>query len=209
MVGVLPDGGIGDSDTALRGVGSFEPAEAGVMDEADRGVAGVFAYGLGVDRESGLKLCPVSTLVVFTEPLHRGRLSTTDGGRVLLEAGTLTLLGVARTDKRAMLAFRGPCAGVGSEEWRRLAIWEGDLCLAILAAGVVGSRPRLDIITDDGGELPGVSCPLPIVDRSLDSMLETLSRSCWLPCLPDCRSSTVASTSRICSFKSSHFDWIS
>lgn len=122
MVGVLPDGGMGVSDTALRGVGSFEPAEVGVMDEADRGVAGVFAYGLGVERESGLKLWPVSTPPAFAELLHRGRVSATDGGREFLAAGTLTLLGVARTDRRAMFAFRGTCAGVGSEEWRRFAI---------------------------------------------------------------------------------------
>lgn len=78
--------------------------------------------------------------------------------------------------------------------------------MAILAAGVDGSRPRVVMITDDGGELPGVSFPLATVDLSLDNMLETLSRSCWPLRLPDCKSSTRASVSRICYFRASHFD---
>jgi hypothetical protein len=41
------------------------------------------------------------------------------------------------------------------------------------------SKPRLDMITDEGGDVPGVSWALPVVDLSLDSMLETESRSCW------------------------------
>jgi hypothetical protein len=35
------------------------------------------------------------------------------------------------------------------------------------------------IITDEGGELPGVSMPLPLVDLSLESILEMESRSFW------------------------------
>lgn len=214
MVGVSPDG-IGDSDmdrpTGLRTVGSFVSPEVGVMDEADRNVLGDLAYGLGVVAESGLKLWPVSRFDLFAPPFHAGREPITDPGRGAFTAGVLMLAGVARTDRRAMFAFRGgpPCAGVGREEWRRLPICEGDLCLASLAAGVDGSRPRLAMITEDGGELPGVSWPLAVVDRSLESMLEMLSRSCWPPYLPDCSSSTVASISLICSFKMSHLDWIS
>ena len=50
--------------------------------------------------------------------------------------------------------------------------------LLFLWAGVIGSRPRLDITTDEGGELPGVSLPLATVDISFESMLETESLSC-------------------------------
>lgn len=120
MVGVSPDG-MGDSDTdratGLRRVGSLVPLEVGVTDEVDRTVLGVFfAYGLGVVRESGLKLWPVSTSDAFVEDLHAGREGTVDVGRGIFAAGVLTLLGVARTDRRAMLGFRGPCAGVGRDE---------------------------------------------------------------------------------------------
>jgi hypothetical protein len=39
--------------------------------------------------------------------------------------------------------------------------------------------PRLDITIDDGGELPGVSWPLPaVVDLSLETMLEMESLRC-------------------------------
>lgn len=56
--------------------------------DVDRGVpvvdlrvalGGVFAYGLGVVRLSGLKLWPVSMPVV--EVFHRGRWSSVEGGR--------------------------------------------------------------------------------------------------------------------------------
>lgn len=81
-------------------------------------------------------------------------------------------------------------AGAGSDESLRLV--EADRRLEALAlgdrswlppcfrAGVCGSRPNVDMITDEGGELPGVSMPLPLVDLSLESMLEMESRSCWL-----------------------------
>ena len=48
--------------------------------------------------------------------------------------------------------------------------------------GVDGSNPPISplITTEDAGELPGVSTRLPRVDRSLDTILEIESRSCWL-----------------------------
>jgi hypothetical protein len=80
--------------------------------------------------------------------------------------------------------------GAGNDESLRLE--EEDMRLEELAlgdrswftpcfrAGVRGSRPMFGIITDEGGELPGVSRPLPLVDLSLESMLEMESRSFWL-----------------------------
>lgn len=121
MVGVSPEG-MGDSDTdratGLRTVGSLAPLEPGVAtDEFDRAVLGVLlAYGLGVVRESGLKLWPVSTSDAFVEDFHTGREGTVDVGRGIFAAGVLALFGVARRDRRAMFGLRGPCAGVGRDE---------------------------------------------------------------------------------------------
>src|SRR3569833_4732465 len=58
------------------------------------------------------------------------------------------------------------------------------------------SKPRLDMMTDEGGELWGVSFPLPMVDRSLESMLEMESRSCW-PFVSGCSCSSVRSITRV------------
>lgn len=74
-------------------------------------------------------------------------------------------------------------------------------------AGVVESSllPKFGIITDDAGELPGVSLlKLPMVERSFETMLEIESLSCWF-LWSACSSSSVASSSFIWSFSASHF----
>lgn len=59
-----------------------------------------------------------------------------------------------------------------------LALGDRSWLTPCFRAGVRGSRPMFGIITDEGGELPGVSLPLPlVVDLSLESMLEMESRS--------------------------------
>lgn len=149
------------------------------------------AYGLGVVRLSGLKLCPVSIPDVLVDAFHRGRLDSVEFGRgIRFPVGVVerSLDGVLRVDRREPRGLLDPWPeGVGRDEFLRpggldwLPILE-DLCA--LAAGVDLVRPKVDIITEDGGELPGVSLPLPIVDLSIDSILETESRSCcpfWSP----------------------------
>lgn len=61
------------------------------------------------------------------------------------------------------------------------------------------------MMTDDGGELPGVSCPLPTVDRSFDSKLDTESLSCLL-LLSASTSSTMASVSFMFALRLAHRD---
>lgn len=80
---------LGYSDIArprgLRGCGSFD-REEGVSDEDDRCVKGVrLAYGLGVVRLSGLKLCPVSMPLV--DEFQAGRWPKVEFGRRMLFPG--------------------------------------------------------------------------------------------------------------------------
>lgn len=92
--------GIGDDEVALpNGLrrGSFEPPEAEVIEDAERTELGVFlAYGLGVVRVRGLKLCPTSESFVFVDVFHRGRPSAMlelDLGRRVARGVALPLRG--------------------------------------------------------------------------------------------------------------------
>lgn len=116
----------------------------------------------------GLKLWPVSIPVV--DMLQRGRPGIVDGGRLglrfacgvtepeLSRPGTVRLPVVAslETGFRAMVELRAPVV----VELRRFDGWgrwlpmlEDRRLLMLWFVGVPMSRPRLDIITDDGGEL--------------------------------------------------------
>lgn len=68
--------------------------------------------------------------------------------------------------------------------------------------------PRLDMTTEDGGELPGVSRPLATVDLSFETMLEMESLSCWLGFSAKI-SSTIESVSFMLFRTSAHRDCIS
>jgi hypothetical protein len=120
---------LGDSDMARpngpRMLGSFELFGEGVIDDADRWLAGVRrAYGLGVVRFSGLKLWPVSTSTVLDETFQRGRLSMADGGRWdLFEAMGLVTDELAMDDSLDDVWRLLSCdMGAGSKDCRRLAL---------------------------------------------------------------------------------------
>jgi hypothetical protein len=179
--------GIGDADDdrfrGLRPDGSLVPDE-GVSEDADRPTGVLLAYGLGVVRVKGLKLWPTPMSAVLVELFQRGLLFRADSGR---EADPPT--GVGMVDLPAAVADREPSGlrvawleGVGRRESLRFVCcaWlpAGPRpFLSILGVGVTGSIPRLAMITEDGGELPGVSRPLSTAERSLEIMLETESRS--------------------------------
>lgn len=118
--------GIGDTVPARlngpRRTGNFEFCELGVRDDADRtGVGLLLAYGLGVVKLKGLKLCPVSLSDVLTEPFQRGRLSPrldTDlgmrfpiGVADVLLAGVYVLGGLDSVDSRELNGFLAICDG--------------------------------------------------------------------------------------------------
>jgi hypothetical protein len=61
--------------------------------------------------------------------------------------------------------------------WLALALVAlSELRLLALDLGVTGPRPMVGMMTEDGGELPGVSFPLAMVERSTEIMLEKESR---------------------------------
>lgn len=208
LVGV--SSGMGEAEVArpspgARKVGSFDPDEVGVREEVERAESGVrFDNWVGLVMLSGLKLWPVSTAFGFVDEFQRGRWPIVDDGRWILLASVEASLepreSMARRD--AVVFFGSWLAGVGIDTCLRFAGWGKWLlrlperCLATFAVGVVGSRPRLDMMTEEGGELPGVSSPLPMVERSLDSKLEMESLSCW-PFLSDWMSSSMTSVSLI------------
>lgn len=168
-------------------------------------------------RVRGLKLWPVSTSDVFVEEFHFGLLPITDCGRCKrLPVGVVepSLLGVERAETRGVRGFRAICdEGVGSADCLRLLGWGrwlptlDERCFVVLALPGLGI-PSPDIMTEEGGELCGVSMPLPVVDLSFESMLEMESRSCC-PLLSCWMSSTRTSSSAIRSLSSCHFACIS
>lgn len=157
--------------SGLRNVGSFELDEEGVRAEVDRTGVGVFlAYGLGVVNVKGLKLWPVSTSDVLVDAFHFGRLDSEEGDReVRFPVGVAdpSLEGTDRVDIRAATGFRviEEWEGVGREDILLLLgcgselppLVERDLEIRMLVWELAG---WLDIITDDGGELSGVSWAL-------------------------------------------------
>jgi hypothetical protein len=95
-------------------MGSFEfCVELGVRDGVDRtGVGLLLAYGLGVVKVKGLKLCPVSLSRSLAELFHRGRLSArfdTDRG-IRLPIGVADVLrgGVDATEGLDRFEIRDP-----------------------------------------------------------------------------------------------------
>ena len=151
--------------------------------------------------------------VVFVEVFHLGRFACVNGGRwdvpscdgVLIEE----LLIVDNRDELCL--WLRADTGAGRADNLRFVTCKffplpptfGERDLALRGTGVCGSKPKLDMMTEDGGELPGVSRPLAMVDLSFDSILETESLSCWL-FQSICISSTTPSISAVCFFNDSH-----
>ena len=70
--------GAGDEEASLLNglrVGNLESIEIDASEDNGRVGGAVLAYGLGVVRVRGLKLCPTSELLVLTEEFHLGLLS--------------------------------------------------------------------------------------------------------------------------------------
>lgn len=145
--------------------------------------------------DNGLKLWPRSDFVVLVDALQRGRLSAfleadLGGPEPMgviepLRAGDSPTAGEDIVVSRELRGRRG--CGVARCELVRRPNWGcGRLLpklgvrLFDLAFGVMGSMPKPDMMTDEGGELPGVLIPLPKLDWSFDNMLEMESRRCWL-----------------------------
>lgn len=138
---------------------------------------------------------------------QRGLLSRVDAGRGtwLAEGSGVAADELGMVDRREVCLLEYADVGAGSEECLLLLDWGAPGDLPLLGTGVCGSKPRLVMITDDGGELPGVSWPLPTVERSLDSKLETESLSCRL-LLSAKTSSTMASVSDMLALRLDHLD---
>ena len=152
--------------------------------------------------ERGLKLCPTTVSFMLTEPFHRGRWSEGVGMLEPLRKGVGldTDRGVVGEEtavealERDAGVLRGRwvvlCDGVGRLD-RRPRVVPKDVCdlvevklfcLPLLLPGGVDTPWsllfRLIKMIEDAGELPGVSTVLLATDRSLDSIVETESRSC-------------------------------
>jgi hypothetical protein len=150
-------------------------------------------------------------LVVFVEAFHFGRVANDDDGRGMLFAVGVAEPSLGGTERVDILAtgFRVTwLLGVGRDDCLGLpGVAKWPMALADRDFGALRwvelLRPMDDMMTEDGGELWGVSFPLAIVDMSFDSMLETESRSCC-SLLSAWSSSTQASMSAMDSFSSSH-----
>lgn len=137
---------------------------------------------LGVVTLRGLKPWPISISLVLVLVFHRGRLSLgVLEGRGSRPVGVAELCRGGIGDGEARLKDRGGCPAL------KFLLAPAALLLPLerifpFLAGVVGSSLLLkfDMITEDAGELPGVSLfKLPMVDRSFETILEIESLSCW------------------------------
>lgn len=144
---------------------------------------------------TGRKLCPVSSPLTFVLPFHLGRLLAGGGcGRDAFRvAGVGVVAGVPTDgddspglgidDDFRLLRFELAC---GMPECRRtldMVVRAADPTELPRLEPPIGVdapfRPLPDTITDEAGELPGVSATLPVAGLSMVTMLEIESRSCW------------------------------
>lgn len=171
-----------DRRLEVLGTGDADTSRGGIVEDGREGRGG--PEDLRRDGDQPLCLCPTSRSVVFVLPFHRGRLSMAGestgcgvfravgvgDGAVRVVLGMLDCLDFRLDDSCGSPETRRPVdvrAVEPTELPRRLEDPNGAVDLF---AGV--------IMTDDAGELPGVSTRLPVAGLSIVTTVEMESRRC-------------------------------